>query len=606
MWGQSASSQGRDIYMDICDISPANNILTKVEYIDTIVFADTAFYHSVPIYDDNYAISVFDKQGNMKSAIDVVCIPNGYIDYFDVKFDNEENIYMSADFTHRVFLLDTAISIPPGPYDFLSCVFLLKIDNDQKIKWAQLVSSTHGIDLKSFTTDKQGNSVLEVATPWGGTVNFFNQDTLEYSNDMHGLVKVDKDGKILWRKEVYSDPTSFFIFDIINDLEGNTICYGRIMDDIIYDGETLNYGEPSIHGYKSFLLEIDTAGELKSYIFSATNISMFFLTNAPNNELYFSAPLYYYYDKHYMGKDTIIDDPDTAFSIVGRVDRFFNLKWYKKLKKRGSYSPIFAISATADSVFGATTSGSRLVFQDSIYEFGLYYGNLFVSFDKDGNVGMTNKIISEKDNRINDIKVDNCNDIVISSRFKGKVYLGKDTLSSFSNTYFDAYITKLNRDNKPSLYIGNDTSISIYDNLQLNVEEGYDNYLWSTGDTGNIINLSGDSLGLGNHKIWCTVFSQSCYISDTISISVYDDTGINTSNSTTLIITPNPTNSHIRISISPEVTITKYEVFNLYGQKIISESYNNRPIDVSNLSPGIYILLINAKEGYITRKFNKK
>ena len=151
MWGQSASSQGRDIYMDICDISPANNILTKVEYIDTIVFADTAFYHSVPIYDDNYAISVFDKQGNMKSAIDVVCIPNGYIDYFDVKFDNEENIYMSADFTHRVFLLDTAISIPPGPYDFLSCVFLLKIDNDQKIKWAQLVSSTHGIDLKNFT-----------------------------------------------------------------------------------------------------------------------------------------------------------------------------------------------------------------------------------------------------------------------------------------------------------------------------------------------------------------------------------------------------------------------------------------------------------------------
>ncbi len=50
-----------------------------------------------------------------------------------------------------------------------------------------------------------------------------------------------------------------------------------------------------------------------------------------------------------------------------------------------------------------------------------------------------------------------------------------------------------------------DTSMKLSDTLVFELPEGYDSYLWSTGDTSSQITLPGQELGIGLSEIWVTV-----------------------------------------------------------------------------------------------------
>lgn len=59
-------------------------------------------------------------------------------------------------------------------------------------------------------------------------------------------------------------------------------------------------------------------------------------------------------------------------------------------------------------------------------------------------------------------------------------------------------------------------------------------------------------------------------------------------------IFPNPANGNIRIEGFADNSITKVEVFDLYGRKLLS--VNNVEINISNLSSGIYLVVITDNE----------
>ena len=70
-----------------------------------------------------------------------------------------------------------------------------------------------------------------------------------------------------------------------------------------------------------------------------------------------------------------------------------------------------------------------------------------------------------------------------------------------------------------------------------------------------------------------------------------------------ITISPNPATNYI--TVSAPMAIAKIEITNMVGQKLISQTPNNRSVDldISNLVPGIYILKIN--DSYI-KKFVKE
>lgn len=68
------------------------------------------------------------------------------------------------------------------------------------------------------------------------------------------------------------------------------------------------------------------------------------------------------------------------------------------------------------------------------------------------------------------------------------------------------------------------------------------------------------------------------------------------------MVFPNPANDNV--CIQGNYPIKKIDVFNLLGQKVISQNYNTRyaVMNASTLNEGLYILKINTDKGEIVSK----
>ncbi|GAB0157556.1 hypothetical protein CHRYSEOSP005_28340 [Chryseobacterium sp. Alg-005] len=71
-----------------------------------------------------------------------------------------------------------------------------------------------------------------------------------------------------------------------------------------------------------------------------------------------------------------------------------------------------------------------------------------------------------------------------------------------------------------------------------------------------------------------------------------------------LSVYPNPATDFIKIQ--SKTLITKVELFDATGRKVNNIKIDNDQIDVSNLSPGIYIINIETKENKFSKKIIKK
>lgn len=67
---------------------------------------------------------------------------------------------------------------------------------------------------------------------------------------------------------------------------------------------------------------------------------------------------------------------------------------------------------------------------------------------------------------------------------------------------------------------------------------------------------------------------------------------------------PNPSSSNLYFR--SQETITKVEVSNILGEKIISENGEITELNISKLSPGVYTIQLYTDNGMVTRKFTKE
>jgi len=149
----------------------------------------------------------------------------------------------------------------------------------------------------------------------------------------------------------------------------------------------------------------------------------------------------------------------------------------------------------------------------------------------------------------------------------------------------------------PSISLGNDTSICIFDFMYLQVDSVYSSYQWSTGDTTNSIYLLASNYPVGLQAITLAVTdSLGCVGMDEILIDI---TICAKTESKKMVhenfVFPNPANNFIQLK---NYATSNAQLWNIYGAdgKLIKTFYtqsdheNTFVCDVSWLSNGLYFL----------------
>ncbi|MFA5555862.1 MAG: S8 family serine peptidase [Flavobacteriaceae bacterium] len=73
-------------------------------------------------------------------------------------------------------------------------------------------------------------------------------------------------------------------------------------------------------------------------------------------------------------------------------------------------------------------------------------------------------------------------------------------------------------------------------------------------------------------------------------------------------IYPNPTSDFLYfISSESNISVDKVEIYDTIGKRVFASELNNNSIDISNLTPGVYMVKIYSEDGgYVTKKIIKK
>ena len=70
-------------------------------------------------------------------------------------------------------------------------------------------------------------------------------------------------------------------------------------------------------------------------------------------------------------------------------------------------------------------------------------------------------------------------------------------------------------------------------------------------------------------------------------------------------IYPNPTSSYLYINIDPKITIDNISIYNMQGQKLLSENVNTKQIEISDFENGLYFIEISIGDNRYIKKIIK-
>lgn len=161
----------------------------------------------------------------------------------------------------------------------------------------------------------------------------------------------------------------------------------------------------------------------------------------------------------------------------------------------------------------------------------------------------------------------------------------------------------------PELYIGPDTAIKKSHSFTLSMPEGFEKYLWWTGDTTRSISFQGNYFSSGEHKIWGEVTEGVCTVRDSLNLKVINDTGFDEIADACLKIYPNPAASEINIEMAGNAGLRKanLRITDITGKVIMVASFegNKTRLDVSALTAGLYFIRICDNEKSIISRFIK-
>ena len=147
-------------------------------------------------------------------------------------------------------------------------------------------------------------------------------------------------------------------------------------------------------------------------------------------------------------------------------------------------------------------------------------------------------------------------------------------------------------------------------------------WTWTDGLTHNLVSTGGaESFNSGYHgqghvfshtftQVGSTTFTCSPHASMYGIVNVTDPLSINDYNIIQLDVYPNPASEIVNIKLNTLNEVADLEIYNMLGKVVMKKSYDfnsgNLPLNISELSSGVYILKVSNSDSSSYKRFIKK
>jgi hypothetical protein len=166
---------------------------------------------------------------------------------------------------------------------------------------------------------------------------------------------------------------------------------------------------------------------------------------------------------------------------------------------------------------------------------------------------------------------------------------------------------------KPEFATPNDLEVSIDDTLTLELANPELTYYWPNDSTSKALNLIGDEYEIGDNILQVSILdANGCQNIFEIAFYVKGVTAIpNDEKNVEFILYPNPAGNYLNIQMKTEILDVHWSItiFDLNGKwtnhwESVEFDEGDLQLDVSDLTPGIYLISFSGNNQHITAKFN--
>ncbi len=528
-WGRSITRFGTDAWISLHDVGPDNKLYSTIAYDTLLVLPDTVFHHPEQWGNSCIAFVSHDDRGLFTGAMDLYAPPGHIIHNPLIKTDPGGNIFITANYSNKVFFMDTVVLMCNTPYTNSPDAMCVKLDEDLDIKWIRTIGGTLQDDLREMIVTEDGQVILfseqmaDIYHPT--TVSFFGQDTVTADHDFTSVSKLDAEGNMVWRRDFHGEISAYHMSAGAND---KIHIWGHCWSDIIYGQDTLFKPYSPVFTAERFFLILDMEGGIDFFEFSGFPLAIHELAVNEAGEYFVSGSLH---DTVVLGADTLIIPEGDYHGFIGKFDAGFQPVWYHIITNDDlSAIGMLRFALDDDHIVFETFSDEDIEIADTTLVINYGYEGIWGEFDGSGNLLMLEVSETNYEIRPTNLLLDNCRNILTGGSYRGVSHLGDVTLDSWSNNFMDAFIAKINRTGSGAFDLGPDTVVC--NSLVLYGPEGYDVYQWNGQQTNDPI-FEVTELGYFDLKYG----SDGCWGYDTIFVNVHHADTIELGPDTAILIT---------------------------------------------------------------------
>ncbi len=491
-----------------------NHIRVIFQYTDSVHVGDTVFRHETGFQTTNSAIVFYDEDGRFLRAIDLFTTQGGNIWHPRSISDASGNIYIATEFQVQATLMDTVINHGPGPWPQIPDILLAKLNPEMEIEWIHLIWGTTQSVLNGLVVGSDQQIYLSTHHYGNGSqmeeVNFFGADSASFERSIQCVLKIDPDGNLVWRREIRSDNISSPARCFLSGEDEILYLLTDAYSDLYIGSDTLikppvfpsNYTVPAV-------LKFSREGNFLDGLMVSNGLSLYELKAGPPGELYFAG---FVLDTAYLAGDTLVRDPDSVYSIIGKADAGFNITWYQPVISPSSQtSPYFRLAHHEGNLYFASTVFRSFTLAGQLFNVGSIRKAMVGGLLPNGELDHYMFGQASMEMQASLLTFDNCRNLLLGGSFRGTGYFGGDTIYSY---YPGPYVGLIKTHAPLDPIPGNDTAVC--NELILHALPGLAGYSWNNGIS------SADSLQVTETGLYTvTVHTDHfCWATDSVYVSV--------------------------------------------------------------------------------------